>query len=151
MKKFFVLGLVAVALAVGVCSCRIGCKTRAWKGGKEISADGGTVVWRPTNDVNVQVIPTIGMVGVSFFDSNDSCVDGFIQQDIESQKIKGDGFEKLIGEEYEILASTNVVLVTLSANSTSLKREIYVDLSDGPYELGPHIRVSQSPKSWGRE
>ena len=150
MKKFFVLGLVAVALAVGVCSCRIGCKTRAWKGGKEISADGGTVVWRPTSDVNVQVVPSIIMVYCAFYDTGNNCV-GATQLDVESQKIKGDGFEKLIGEEYEILASTNVVLVTLSANDTSFKREIVAMFGDGPYELGPHIIVSQSPKSWSGE
>lgn len=148
MKKGFIFRLIAIVLVVGLCSCKIGCETRNWQGDQVIPAEGGTVVWRPTCDVNVQIIPTFGMVSWGFIDSNDSCVESSYYVVDESQKIKGEGFEKITGEWYEVLASTNVVLVTFSPNDTPFKRRITIHCGDGAYELGPLVEVSQSPKSW---
>ncbi|MDE6514440.1 MAG: hypothetical protein K2L03_00180 [Bacteroidales bacterium] len=145
MKKSFACGLVVLTLAISLCSCRVGCETRNWQGGKAIPAEGGTVVWRPTLDVNVQVIPDIREVGFGFYDSNYNWI-SFAQLDADSVKIKGEGYEKITGEWFEVLASTNVVVVTFSANDTSSNERVLEALiSDGGYELGPDVRVTQAP------
>lgn len=146
MKKSFVFALMVLTLAICLCSCGRGCKTRNWQGGKEIPAEGGTVVWRPTLDVNVQVIPNIRALGCGFYDSNYNWI-SFAQLDADSVKIKGEGYEKITGEWFEVFASTNVVIVSFSANDTSSnERVLDAFISDGEYELGPDVRVSQCPK-----
>ena len=103
------------------------------------------MVWRPTLDVNVQVIPDIREVGFGFYDSNYNWI-SFAQLDADSVKIKGEGYEKITGEWFEVLASTNVVVVTFSANDTSSNERVLEALiSDGAYELGPDVRVTQAP------
>ena len=155
MKKIFVFGLVSVALIVGLSSCMKVEKSRPWKGDEEISADGGTVVWKPTIHLDDHIIPSIEVVYIHFYDSSDELVSHteIAQQDVASQKVKGDGYEKFTGEWFEAVTSTNAVSITLTPNNTPFKRGISVYIGDGPYMgIGFHeIIASQLPKSWNQE
>lgn len=130
MRNFFVL----VGLIVSLYGCSKVDKTFVWTGQREVSAEGGRIVWTP--DVkNPRHMPEFTSILVQVENVSENEI-------IESMIIENPDSE-VEGEWYKVTGKLNEIIIEFQSNTTPYTRSLTVSLAN---PLGGYaFSVSQKP------
>lgn len=131
MRNFFVL----VGLIVSLSGCSKVEKTVVWTGEREVSAEGGTVVWTP-NVKDPHHMPEFKSILVQ--------VENVSENEIIESKIIENPDSKVEGEWYKVTGKLNEIIIEFESNNTPYTRSITISLANPPE--GYAFSVTQKPE-----
>lgn len=131
MRNFIIL----LGLAVSLFSCSKVEKTFVWAGDREISAEGGTIVWTP--DVkDPHHMPEFTSILIQ--------VENVSENEIIESKIIENPDSEVEGEWYKVTGKLNEIIIEFGSNTTPFTRSITISLANPPG--GYAFSVRQKPE-----
>lgn len=131
MRNFFVL----VGLIVSLYGCSKIEKTFVWTGEREVSAEGGIIVWTP--DVkDPHHMPEFTSILVQ--------VENVSENEIIESKIIENPDSEVEGEWYKVTGKLNEIIIEFEPNTTLYTRSLTISLANPPE--GYAFSVSQNPQ-----